>query len=102
MGIYIKDMKMPKSCVDCGYKRGCKLLEDVLEQQGIKYGDFIFTILVNYRLDGCPLIEIAEPHGRIIDESQISEATRWRGGYEMSMSGDMFETDAPTLIEREG
>ena len=81
---------MPKDCREClmGFRVqiGCN----------VKRHDF------TKRPDGCPLIEIAEPHGRIIDESQISEATRWRGGYEMSMSGYEFETDAPTLIEREG
>lgn len=48
MGVYIKKMKMPRSCVECRLLR----VESNDEWVG-KY---------------CPLVEVTEPHGRLIDE----------------------------------
>ena len=47
------------------------------------------------------VINIEVPHGRLIDETRINDATVWRGGYDNRICGHIFETDAPTIIEAE-
>lgn len=70
MGIYIKDMEMPKSC---GY---CPMLDDygdypvcqlTKEQRG-----YNFPVAIK-RMDSCPLIPVP-PHGRLIDERALHAA----------------------------
>jgi len=56
MGVYIKDMEMPDTCTRCDYiglnvAIGCKVITGT-----------------NGRADNCPLIEVPEPHGRLIIE----------------------------------
>lgn len=63
MGIYIKGMKMPTDCEEC---RFCIGLADT------EYGTCAGCLIDNeYReassKSGCPLIEIPEPHGDLID-----------------------------------
>lgn len=68
MGVYIKNMEMPKSC---GY---CPMLDDygdypvcnlTKEQRG-----YNFPVAVK-RMDKCPLIPVP-PHGRLIDADRFS------------------------------
>lgn len=49
MGVYIKGMKMPKGCDDC-------ILGDVVCGYDEDHID-----------RDCPLVEVPEPHGRLID-----------------------------------
>ena len=71
MGLYIKGMEVPKDCGRCFV------------------GDR--TICAN----GCPLVTVKEPHGRLIDESKV---------YSTGVDADAGHciTDAPTVIEAEG
>lgn len=76
MGVYIKNMIMPKNCFECpfgtdvdigtGVARGCEFLKD-------------FSPFSDERHNDCPLIEIP-PHGRLIDADafikRISELVR--------------------------
>ena len=60
MGIYIKDMEMPKDCGEChfchaeGFKSWCCPTERE---------DILFDAIPEW----CPLTEVPEPHGRLID-----------------------------------
>lgn len=82
MGVYIPGIQMPKSCGMCPcilYGMGdifcCITKERVLD--------------VRKQLDNCPLIEVAEPHGRLVDEN-VAKVTSEYGFV------------APTVIEAEG
>ena len=55
MGIYIKNMKMPKSCTDCVLFRSCEIGRK-LYSPGIKGEDIIY--MVGSRDKDCPLVEI--------------------------------------------
>lgn len=66
MGVYIKGMKMPSQCYDCyivanDYDKDslyCRALDEDIEDW-------------NSRLSNCPLIEVTEPHGKLIEEAEV-------------------------------
>ena len=72
MGVYI-DMEMPKSCDKCSFfawklviGNHCALCPDVTFHVIIDGFD------VSYERNGkCPLIEVPEPHGRLIEKSAL-------------------------------
>ena len=59
MGLYI-DMEMPQSCQSCNFYNGL----------GCEATGRMFSLLYNVatRRSNCPLIEVPEPHGRLIIE----------------------------------
>ena len=100
MSIYIKGMEMPKSCWDCP----------------MMY-DYLYCVVTmdkrlkeDTRADSCPLTEIPEPHGRLIDADAIFDEMRryskviFDTGFLLSKA-NKFEKlnglleDAPTVIE---
>lgn len=61
MGIYIKNMKMPKTCARCHFFEPCSIACYITDY---------FLDRDDYRFErdkDCPLIEIPVPHGRLID-----------------------------------
>ncbi len=72
MAIYIKFATMPTSCHSCPFENGgdcyggkAKYIMDIDDDEELYH---------TKRHLQCPLIEIPEPHGRLIDECQIVEA----------------------------
>lgn len=65
MGVYIKSMETPKHCLDCPM---CDNNDDCTLQEGKRFDTW------GEQMDGCPLIEIPEPHGRLIDELRVIDA----------------------------
>jgi len=65
VGVYIKGMKMPKSCAFCRLKsrNGKKMLCPLCNEEW----DMRDPMSAYHRLDGCPLIPVP-PHGRLIIE----------------------------------
>lgn len=63
MGVYIKGMDMPTNCTDCYYRPlvGCNPYQD----NGLSPSD--------HRHRTCPLTEVAEPHGDLVDHSEIGK-----------------------------
>lgn len=95
MGVYIKGMDMPKDCTECeliyndhfGYPRCC--ISGLLSINGRTKRD-------------CPLTEVPEPHGRLIDGDK---AVKDYHNYGISHSYDAFDlediiAESPTVIER--
>jgi hypothetical protein len=109
MGVYIKGMKMPKDCRECPmqvyYSSGktwCKSTDMILSED---YKPIPF----DGRPEWCPLVEVPEPHGRLIESPDISEYEVFdedTGTREISLLGLMechrMVKDAPTVIEAEG
>ena len=104
MGVYIKGMEMPSDCDYCPLSNGfghCNAKhEGILSYVG--------------RDEDCPLIEVTEPHGRLIDADKLFG---WYDGqrdeypikketpqYGTLMMYEIFDEidDAPTVIEAEG
>ena len=94
MGLYIKGAKPPNDCYECPCKKwvddGCA---------GCWADDKIHNAS---RPDDCPLVEIPEPHGRLIDGDalQCKVDDIGLGYYEvLGVTEDTIEM-APTVIER--
>lgn len=96
MAIYIKGMEMPKGCRDCQFEdwgkciaiRPIRMTRHMSEEREVY----------------CPLTEIPEPHGRLIDESTIMDVYYERvvhknGEFKFPMIR-IIGADAPTVIER--
>ena len=111
MGVYIKDVKMPKNCAECKMWGICDLLDfDDYESicDAVVDGDLV-------RDKNCPLVEVQTPHGRLIDADELYGAIvdkgqkNERGKYRI---GDFWELNGceirevidgqPTIIGAEG
>jgi len=73
MGVYIKSMKMPKDCRECPmqayYLSGitwCKSTDMILAEA-------YKSIPFDGRPKWCPLVEVPEPHGRLIDAEKLKK-----------------------------
>ena len=112
MGVYVKGMSMPHSCWECtdedraglnvtiavnGAK--CPFTEKIITREE-------FDMHSNKRHPACPLVEVAEPHGRIVDEKMITEV-KYRliedeiGGNLKKQISNITSVDAPTVIPSE-
>ena len=102
MGIYIKGMKPPNDCYECPCKKwvddGCAgCWADSNIHNASKPVD-------------CPLIEISEPHGRLIDASYKVDMPFYDDEYEeysvRTVTVEellmMADNEVPTVIEAEG
>ena len=104
MGIYIKGLKAPESCSKCrlsGWSNYYQLYKcDVCDQAVAKYAS-------EYQMakpEWCPIVEILEPHGRLIDGDalQCKVDDIGLGYYEvLGVTEDTIDS-APTIIEAEG
>ena len=86
MSILIKGMDMPKNCNECKFGTWSNLHQTA----ACKRHDFdpcfkdYSREYMEKRADFCPLVEIPEPHGRLIDadaycDELLTEANRVRG-----------------------
>ena len=99
MGVFVKGMGMPERCGQCF----------------LRVGNCEQRIYMERRPKGCPLVEVKEPHGRLIDEENVKDAIyerlkvlqnhevfrRKRG--DIDLLGVMpYIAKIPTVIEAEG
>ena len=99
MGVYIKDMKMPKSCFEC-MNSGLRTTIRCTEWTTISAG-----LRENHRAISCHLTEVPEPHGRLIDADALVPdiCHDWNG---WRVPPDDYSEEcirkAPIVIEAEG
>ena len=105
MRVYI-DMEMPKSC------KACDLLQDYDGDMYCPLNNYLnfgdIDNVPDYVMDGCKLVEVPEPHGRLIDASEkirvqmYDDMTEDYHIAEMTiddlLSQGWVEADAPTII----
>ena len=75
MGVYIKGMKMPKNCCDCPcYQDAYDFYPYcmAIEEQRIVGGGHLEKDGKGRHKD-CPLVEVPEPHGDLIDRQKLLE-----------------------------
>lgn len=109
VSVMVKDMKMPEDCACCRF----------LRQIPAECGDY-WCIAANQRRrysgwfdkdswilpDWCPLVEVPENHGRLIDADKLSDFTDALhkvmifGG--QTVYSQSAIDNAPTVIEEEG
>lgn len=104
MSVIVKGMKMPGSCewMDDKYNvHRCPILGD---DDDCKLQDCKEDWTWQEQYAGCPLVELPEKHGRLIDERvAYDKIAEQEGGYYMDMDGvDMGLQETPTIIEAEG
>ena len=90
MSILIKGMEMPRYCYEC------KVWFECFEEK--PHFNLIKSI--------CPLVEVKEPHGRLIDIKSVEDGKFVTVGndYQRWWNGalDSVIDNAPTVIEAEG
>lgn len=93
MGVYIKGMKMPKTCYECwaldddyDYPM-CRITQ---EQRGYTFNTR------GQKMAKCPLTDILEPHGRLIDADACIDYIRSNNQHAWEVLAY-----APTVIESE-
>lgn len=103
MSIYIKNAKMPKRCAECTFEtlfsddmHYC-IVQEILTED---YRDYR-----GCRPPLCPLTEVPEPHGRLIDADALADDLESDGkefGDEMKLNcASWLRSNAtPTVIER--
>lgn len=93
MGVYIKDMEMPKTCIECmnsGMRTAIRCTEWTKISAGLRE---------NHRSISCNLTEVSEPHGRLIDEDEICYSMT--NGTDQDIVEEAIR-ETPTVIEAEG
>lgn len=98
MGIYIKNMKMPKTCAKCPffepYSIACSITHYFLDRD-----DYRFE-----RDKDCPLVEISNPHGDLIDRDILLNKVDDIGlGYYAvyGITEEMIENVTPVIAREE-
>lgn len=105
MGVYIKGLDMPRCCRVCPFSH----IWEYDDETSCILGGCWHARSSNKRHKDCPLVEVKEPHGDLIDRDELIRKARVIHSYD----GDGFEfecmgvldgtlVDAPTVIEAEG
>ena len=104
MSILIKGAKPPKNCWEC---LGNDLCIAIAKMGGAC--PFTERIIGRNKFDAhsgihpdCPLVEVPEPHGRLIDADELKTKHHWTDDYYETEYVEMEDIDnAPTVIEAE-
>ena len=92
MSVLIKNKDIPKGCEQCWFNghTKCRIMP-------IGFDEYP---LVGRRPDWCPLVEVKEPHGRLIDADELANKTFYNP---ISAPYITYRTfcNAPTVIEAE-
>lgn len=70
MSVLIKGMKMPKCCNNCEFHWEEDVSFEIMHQCQLKTGYIDDTDIHSFP-DDCPLVELPEKHGRLIDENDV-------------------------------
>ena len=88
MSVLIKGMKMPEDCFSCP-----------LKEEGFCNITNAYAGRINERNSDCPLVELPEHHGRIIDADVLATESLKDGAYGYVSTKQIY--DAETIIEAE-
>lgn len=100
MSVIIKGMKMPKSCDSCDL---IQFDDEELEAHCplSPYYRWCGTP-PDYRPEGCPLVEVSTPHGRLIDADElIGYLNEWLSDSVALFGFTRIINHQPTIIEAE-
>lgn len=93
MGVYIKGMQIPDNCYQCmifGFRTAIKCTEWTEISAGRRE---------NERAWSCPLVELPEHHGRLIDADALATESIADGAYGYVDTKQIY--DALTIVEAE-
>ena len=92
MSVLIRGMKMPQNCSECkllcneNFEIWCCLTDRE-------------DVFLDATPDWCPLVEVPEPHGRLIDVDEICFSMT--NGIDQDIAEEAIR-ESPTVIEAEG
>ena len=93
MSVLINGMKIPKSCLDCP-------LYDDEESFCKAQNEFLNMMISNRgRAISCPLVELPEHHGDLIDRNDLIKESLADGAYGYVDTKEIY--DAPTIVKAE-
>jgi hypothetical protein len=104
MSVLIKGMKMPENCLECKIKAW----EERYNVYVCPFGGILeLSCLANGRRDECPLVELPEKHGRLVEFIDVATETNDDTGLEEINLGEALSAylkmrEAPIVIEAEG
>ena len=106
MSLLIKDMKMPKCCNNCEFHWEEDVSFEIIHQCQVKTGYIDNADIHSFPYD-CPLVELPEKHGRLIDADALIKALIRKEPFNdcarVVIAECMEEVrHAPTVIETEG
>lgn len=101
MGVYVRYMKMPESCLKCPMQFGgwCYASPPEIDE---RVAPTVDEAAEQGKPEWCPLVEVPDPHGRLIDVNDVKSrmiplsfsVQKWIGEVELS--------NCKTVIEAEG
>lgn len=91
MSVLIKGMEMPKNCMECAIRSWSPDECDVCPFSGI------IALCIGVQHD-CPLVEVPENHGKLLDYNALSELVKEDFGYFLAR---LDLKVPPTVIEAE-
>lgn len=95
MSVLIKDMQKPDRCIDCPFmisrdNDDCILQSDAANELFMNWDDMKLN---------CPLVELPEHHGKLIDADALAAESLMDGAYGYVDTKQIY--DAETIIEAE-
>lgn len=93
MGVYVEGMEIPETCIECinsGLRTAIRCSEWTKISAGLRE---------NHRALSCPLVEVPEPHGRLIDADALDYKL---GASDRDIYVKYTLEEEPTVIEAEG
>ena len=88
MGVYISGMQMPEDCFSCP-----------LKEEGFCNITNAYATQIYKRNSDCPLVELPEHHGRLIDADALAAESHKDGAYGYVDTKQIY--DAPTRVVAE-
>lgn len=103
MSVLIKGMEMPETCDDCQFHRYHSHHEYVCVATPLFY-PMNLANSKSIRKDWCPLVELPEKHGRLIDADELKTAfPRCDNNMDIKIASVRATVNhMPTIIEAEG
>ena len=114
MSVLIKGMAMPYGCANCSYmggavydSKGMAHYSCNVDVEGIRGTDVTNEVVAMYEgaeesfPDFCPLIEVKEPHGSLVDFDQMVE-DYWDGAVMVINEQKFKQIESSIIIEAEG
>lgn len=101
MGVYVEGMKMPKSCFECDLygdeNNFCKVQKEYMP---------FASFGRDYKDANCPLVEVLEPHGKLVEFIDVATYEDNDSGTEEVNLGEAFAAyfkmrEAKPVIEAE-
>ena len=101
MSVLIKGMRMPENCIKCPMQFGGMCYVMPAEVDESRVAPTVEEAQKQGKPDWCPLIEIPEPHGRLIDADEMcADLATVDPQYETMIEWCIQVTNAqPTVIE---